>query len=127
MRYSVWPDGSAPVYLDPTDKEIVELAKQRVDTLRICEGEDGRIALASGYGNTHSSVMKAVFQMLSTKRWYATDLILYKEDHSWKWNHLDHWPVSRESLTLEDSYAFLSSKLKELVKLFVQLSGDFHS
>lgn len=39
MRYSSWVDGSYPVYVNPTFKEILELNAQRWDTLRICTDE----------------------------------------------------------------------------------------
>lgn len=83
MRISVWVDGSAPVFLNPTAAETIELAEARVDTLRICE-EDGRLAVASGYGNTHTSI-----RAVAVKHWpryFPHEHILFRRDGAWWWN-----------------------------------------
>jgi hypothetical protein len=49
-------DSSYPAYLDPTFDEMVHLADSRWDTLRVLEWEEG-ILIASGYGNTHETLV----------------------------------------------------------------------
>jgi hypothetical protein len=44
-----------PIYLNPTDKELIELAESNWDSLRVLESSD-TLVIASGYGNTHESL-----------------------------------------------------------------------
>lgn len=45
-----------PVYLNPNDSELIELAESRWDTLRVLESES-ILCIASGYGNTHQTLV----------------------------------------------------------------------
>jgi len=47
-----------PIYLDPTDAELIELAESNWDTLRVLECSE-TLVIASGYGNTHSEMVDA--------------------------------------------------------------------
>lgn len=122
MRISVWSDGSCPVYVDPTVEEVVELASRYHDTLRIIEGE-GHTALASGYGNTHSSVY-ATARLILGKRWSGLDLILFKELNEWYWNPLGHWKTHSERVRLELGLRIVTERTKLIVKDFVQIQQD---
>ena len=68
MRISHWPDDSAPVMVDCTSQELTELLGKRPDTLRGAFYEDRKdvyiLAIASGYGNTHSSITSAVKKVI---------------------------------------------------------------
>ena len=46
-----------PIYLNPTDTELVELASTEWDTLRVVECE-GTFLVASGFGNTHETLVQ---------------------------------------------------------------------
>ena len=59
MKYSHWPTGDYPIFINPDFKEILELCTQNWDTIRICV-QDDTIAIASGFGNTHNSVILMV-------------------------------------------------------------------
>lgn len=49
------------VYLNPEFDELMELVSERWDTVRILLAhDDSWIALASGYGHTHSSITNAI-------------------------------------------------------------------
>jgi hypothetical protein len=123
MRFSEWSDGSMPVFLNPTHDEIVELVKSHPDTLRICE-DDNNIAVASGYGNTHTSVIK-VIRKNAIKDFFPLDLILFRETGRWLWNPLGHWDrVLTERVGFESGLRFLSDKTKEFVLEFVRIAED---
>ena len=52
-------DGWMPCYLNPTFDELQELADSSWDTCRILINErNGDMVIASGYGNTHSSIQE---------------------------------------------------------------------
>ena len=46
-----------PIYLNPTDAELIELGESRWDTLRVLSGPDV-LVIASGYGNTHETLVQ---------------------------------------------------------------------
>lgn len=46
-----------PVYLNPTDNELIELAQSNWDTLRVMEC-DYCLVIGSGYGNTHETLVQ---------------------------------------------------------------------
>lgn len=114
MRLSLWPDGSCPIFLNPSIDEIKELVDETLDTVRICdEEENDRLALASGYGNTHDSVMKA-----AKKEWpnfFPIDLILVCKEN-WYWNHLGHWNTRREYVSFEEGLRCVSPRLKQVAQ-----------
>lgn len=45
-----------PIYLDPSDEELIQLAESGWDTLRVMEGPEV-FAIGSGFGNTHDSII----------------------------------------------------------------------
>jgi hypothetical protein len=79
-----------PIYIDPTFDEICELAKSKWDTIRICRIEDlDCIILASGYGNTHASLVNAVKSYFNLKSvwidncaiiWYRNNIAYMSEE-----------------------------------------------
>lgn len=115
MRFSTWPDGSYPVYLNPTFEELIELAKSRVDTLRICEYKD-QLAVASGYGNTHTSVT-AIARKEWGKRWHPYTHILFQRMGAWAWN-LNSADVF---VSLEEGYRHVEIVTVQAVRDFVNL------
>ena len=81
MRVSFWPDGSSPVYIDPTSSEVTELLGSGWDTIRGFIA-DGELCIASGYGNTHESIAKAYKHFRDVKRPDFTDeFILIHAQH----------------------------------------------
>ena len=46
-----------PVYLNPTDEELVELAESYWDTLRVMECDEV-LVIGSGFGNTHETLVQ---------------------------------------------------------------------
>ncbi|MDE1971013.1 MAG: hypothetical protein KGI50_05580 [Patescibacteria group bacterium] len=123
MRYSHWPTGDYPIFIDPTFEEILELAKSRPDTLRILEDDD-HLAVASGYGNTHDSVGKAAYKMLG-HRWHPFDYILYREQGRWWWNPMWHWDTKSEKVATDSNLVSISKRTEEFVKDFMQCYNDF--
>lgn len=117
MKLSVWSDGSSPVYLNPTQDEILELARSRVDTLRICE-EPGQIALASGFGNTHGTVVQAA-QRVWGNRWSGLDLILFRLGDEWRWNPLGHWPTQSERVEFKRGLTQVEDITRSVITDFV--------
>lgn len=85
MKFSFWPTGDYPIYINPSTKDMFELAATGFDTVRICV-EDELLAVASGYGNTHQSVIDAVRQSLKIKRWHPETYILFKENNQYWFN-----------------------------------------
>lgn len=58
-----------PCYLNPTFDEIIELSKSGWDTCRILINDDNDdIIIASGLGNTHSSIVERYHIHLGKKR-----------------------------------------------------------
>jgi len=128
MKFSHWPSGDYPIYINPDFGEIVELAKTKPDTLRIIEGYDNQnIAIASGYGNTHDSVVKGARVKLENKRWSGFDYILYREAHEWFWNPMWHWPTESERVPVFEPIAIkhITNQLEQAIRDFVQVFGDF--
>jgi len=125
MRISVWPDGSSPVFLNPTFDELKELAKTNPDTLRIVE-EDGQVAIASGYGNTHDSVIK-VAQSVWGRRWFGIDYILFRHFHSWFWNGCGHFPLPDERISLVSGLNLVEPVTKQAIQDFIRLYDEHPS
>lgn len=46
-----------PIYLNPTDSELIELAESHWDTLRVMEC-DKVFVISSSYGNTHETLVQ---------------------------------------------------------------------
>jgi len=87
MKHSFWPDGSYPIFIDPDFNELMELAKSGWDTVRICLNQnDDFIAMASGHGNTHQSVIDAVKNVKGLRRWHPETYILFKEQGDFWFN-----------------------------------------
>lgn len=127
MKYSEWEAGDYPVYIDPTFQEIVELAKARPDTLRIMDGED-HFAVASGFGNTHSSVCKAVAKVLGVKLWLnADDYILYREYGQWYFNPMGHWHTNSVRVKWDSNLVCLTDRGMEFIKDFIQIWEECES
>lgn len=70
-----------PIYCNPTFDEIVELASGRWDTCRILVAHtyNGPIDLfiASGFGNTHSSMIQHLRVYYNTRHVFSDAFILY--------------------------------------------------
>lgn len=84
--FSNW-NGEYPILVNPTWEEIVLLNKW--DTVRVCvEFERKNIGLASGFGNTHDSITKAM-----VAHGFSTGLpstyILFREDGRYWFNMED--------------------------------------
>lgn len=69
-----------PIYINPTFDEILKLVENKWDSIRIVLTDDNELVLASGYGSTHSSIVKRV-QIIKGKRRYGCSdtFILYHE------------------------------------------------
>lgn len=68
-----------PIYLNPDFPELCELAKKSWDTIRVCTTETGNILLASGYGNTHNTILTYYRQYTGNRYEFLDCFILYKE------------------------------------------------
>lgn len=73
-----YPD-NYPIYLNPTFDEIVDLAKRKWDSIRILIINDSDICIASGYGNTHSSMVQCL-RRIKGNRFSTDSYILYHEN-----------------------------------------------
>lgn len=71
-----------PCYLNPDFNEILELARSQWDTCRIAIALDSNdMVIASGYGNTHTSILERYRLHLNKRRTPSTDtFILYHEE-----------------------------------------------
>jgi len=85
MIYSHWDSGDYPIFINPTFDELKKLAESRWDTVRICV-EDDTLAIASGHGNTHQSVIEGVEKSLQIRRWHPETYILFREGHEFYFN-----------------------------------------
>jgi hypothetical protein len=65
-----------PIFLNPSFDEILELAQNRWDTIRILASKKD-LVLASGYGNTHSSMMFCLKKHYGRQVLYYESFILY--------------------------------------------------
>lgn len=75
MIKSFWDTGDYPILIDPTDDEVMQFT-EKWDTLRICT-EGDVIAIGSGYGNTHQSIIDMVKRVKQLRRWHPSTYILY--------------------------------------------------
>lgn len=77
-----------PIYLTPTPEEIAELAASQWDTIRILSLDTTQrnntiptnqtsICIASGYGNTHETLARALRNHFKVKSVWSTPMILY--------------------------------------------------
>lgn len=78
MQLSHWPTGDYPIFIDPTFPEILTLCKERWDTLRLCVDDD-IFAVASGYGNTHQSIIDIVKRAEGLRRWHPETYIIFRD------------------------------------------------
>lgn len=85
MKSSFWPTGDYPIFINPDFAEIAELAKSGWDTVRICVDNEN-IGVASGYGNTHQSVIDMMRVKLDDRRLLPESYILFKEDGDFWFN-----------------------------------------
>ena len=114
MRVSEWSCGSYPIYLDPSLEELVEIANGPcLDTLRI-QDSTNHFAIASGYGNTHDNILTAARR--HWPKWCPDDLILVRTGNDWYWNHLGHWNIKDEGVSLEEGYSLVSKNLALAIK-----------
>jgi hypothetical protein len=68
------------IYLNPTFNELTELSNRSWDSIRICVTEKDDILMASGYGNTHSSIIKQYRKLEGVNKYESlVCFILYKE------------------------------------------------
>jgi hypothetical protein len=80
------PEWNYPIYLEPTFDEIAALAGTNWDTVRIVvlldpttsPGTPTKLCLASGYGNTHSSIVRMLTKHMGRSP-YTDTFILYHE------------------------------------------------
>ena len=121
-RHSIWPDGSCPVYINPTFQEIVELAETKPDTLRILDS-DNEFAVASGFGNTHYDIMK-VLRLQDRNTMKFIDLILFRRAGEWFWNDLGHWGSETCKIRLSSKMVAASDPLQKFVTDFVNCYND---
>lgn len=69
---------SNPVYIDISPDDVRDITAQAWDTLRILV-VDERLCIATGYGNTHSSMVYHLKRYLQDKRVQGDDSIMYFE------------------------------------------------
>lgn len=72
----------SPIYFDPTFDECVELGRNSWDTLRLCVLDDKDIPIkafgvASGYGNDHYGVIRAMRDYYNNRHMNAVTLSTY--------------------------------------------------
>lgn len=123
MIYSHWPDGSDPILFNPTFPELMEIGKQPWDSIRICvEGDD--IALATGFGNTHSSICEGVQKLLG-RRWLCSDdPILFREGGAY-WFNLEHLGGGRKVPLAKGLRQVFSEDHANIIRDLVQMRGEF--
>ena len=126
FRGKGWPS----IYFDPEFEEMIELTKY-FDTLRIggLEEKDGwHLVIASGLGNTHSTLSRAIGEMnprckpnREGLKYGGLDLtsILYEEDGKFWFNQCDLSGYEKTSIEegLKDFPEPIRTMLKEIVKL----------
>ena len=79
---NIGSEGWFPVYLEPTLEEMQKLASNQWDTLRVLVVDSTKeLCVASGYGNTHSSMVHCLQRYKNTKRVYTEDYIVYHESN----------------------------------------------
>lgn len=123
-------EGWPAIYFDPEFDEMIELTKS-FDTLRIGgikEKDKWHLVIASGYGNTHSTLSRALGEMnprckpnREGLKYNGLDLtsILFEEDGRFWFNQSDlsgseKTPVD---VALKDFPTEIRMQLKEIVKL----------
>lgn len=122
MRYSFWPDGSYPIFINPEIPEVVELAKSGWDTVRICVEEEV-LAIASGYGNTHQSVIEAVSALLKPKkRFFPETYILFREEGDF-WFNLEDVSGQRKAHYFSVIKQYFNPDHAAILRDLVQMSG----
>lgn len=86
MKYSHWPGGDYPIFINPDDAELVEAGEllDKWDTLRICVDDDN-IGIGSGMGNTHDSVTKAMIAK-HCSRGLPETFILFRQGDNFYFN-----------------------------------------
>ena len=109
-----------PIYLNPGFAELEELSEYW-DTIRICVvEEEGDILLASGYGNTHSTIGHFYKQQSKKRRLFLDCFILYKRDNTAYLNTTDR----RGGRFADRRFSkYLSKDHVLLIKDLIQLSG----
>lgn len=85
MICSYWETREYPILINPEFWELGELFLEKWDTIRICV--DGKnIGLASGYGNTHSSITSMMRVKLNNRRLLPDTYILFRQDGDFFFN-----------------------------------------
>lgn len=125
-----WP----PVYFDPEFDEIIELTKS-FDTLRIgLKLEKGRyhLVIASGLGNTHSTLSRALGELNPRLKVSRIDglkydgldgcAILYEEDNR-IWFNMDSIGEG-EKVSPYDAIKQFPSEIRQMIKDIVRLSEE---
>lgn len=112
-----------PCYLNPSFNELKELADSRWDTVRILiidERNNKGIAIASGYGNTHTTIAHALQDHYKVKRApFTHDFILYKRMGKAYIND----PVIGRNLSIDQALReYFTPEQTEILKELVNLS-----
>ncbi len=112
------PLNRMPIFVNPTFDEILILAANRWGTIRILSSET-ELILASGYGNTHSSMITRLRLHRNRRQLDYDSYILYHEHNTAYFNLEDVSGNDRASFRIwkkyftEDQVALLRDLIRE--------------
>jgi len=112
------------VLLNPSSAEVIEWMKQTqpIDTIRVLD-DDGsdNVALASGYGWTHSLINNRIRPFVP-KKYFGMDLILYRMYSTWLWNPIDNWDgIQSEKVAFDSGLRYVSPRLRDIAKTIISV------
>lgn len=110
----------AGVLVNPTFDELCLLARERPDSLRLEDTDDGKvIALANGFGFTHTTILGVLrAKGYDPRRLLLMDIILYRVGKKWRWDFIDHFIPAKQGL--ERGLQWVSPSLREAIREFVR-------
>lgn len=119
MKLSYYTTGDYPIYVNPTANEIKELVERGFDTLRIyIDTERGILAIASGYGNTHDSIIKKVCEI--QPRFFPESYILFRQGTELFWNLEDRGGKRKASFNYGLRYIHNYTEHLQLIRDFFE-------
>lgn len=113
-----------PIYVNPDFEEILELAESKWDTCRIMESEE-YLCIASGYGNTHNSIVTYTRQLLKKKEMFSLcSFILFHEQGICYVNGDGHLPYKDDRrVRLQSALKYFSANSIPMLKDLARESG----
>ena len=114
-----------PVLINPTAEELFKIFEQKWDTLRVCFDKDN-IGIASGYGNTHTSICKITGISV-----YSSSIIVYFEGENFLVNcdDIGYGPrvkFSKMYKILQKEHFAMLQEIVKVRKTQVREDGAYH-